>query len=213
MGNRGRINPSKYVFKRKIEEHVMSRFELALHKRGAKWMQSAGFKKIVAKIGIKYAFTPIIPDMCKVRLNRKFKSTGGMYYFDTQHVDISYKIWKRDKKEAFRIIKHEIVHLFIDFNDSLVNVSNGTFEKVCMYAFGFNGDHGAYPYMYTCKECGAKRKMSEKKEWVYCKGCDRKLVTQKELDKIIKIKEIGSEHVVVKPERFGLFKETVLIDI
>lgn len=216
MKNRGGINPGKFTFQKRIEAHEMSRFELALFKKGEKFLQSATFKRISAKIGVKYGYTPTIPDMCKVRLNRKFKTTGGMYYFDTQHIDISYSTWKIDKKAAHRTLKHEIIHLFVDFNYcmSMKNrVSESSFEKTCMFAFGFNGDHGAYPYMYTCKDCGTKKKTSEKRVQVFCRGCRKNLITQTEYNKLLKVQAIGSKYAPGNVDRYGLFKETKLIDI
>jgi len=216
MGNRGGINPGASLKSRKVENHEMNKSETHLFKKGQQLLQSKSFANIVTKIAKKYDFVPIIPEMCKVILNKRLKKTLGFYYSSTIHIEINYNHYKTDKKRAYKTLKHEIVHLFVDYNFTLSmknKPSYTSFERTCMYAFGFNGAHGAYPYMYTCQECGSKQKMSHKSDKIFCRTCGNTLITQKEYDKLVKVKEIGSKYATVNLNRYGLFKETQLIDI
>ena len=79
----------------------MTRSEMALFKKGEEYINSKTFERNMKKVGKKFGFEPVKPEMVPVYLRKNLKNSWGVCHWT--HITISHDHWKINSKNSLQI--------------------------------------------------------------------------------------------------------------
>lgn len=116
-------------------------------------------QKLVESISLAFFARPFTH---QVKINRRFKTTGGRYHLDDHHLEINaHFLSERYRAELIGIIKHELCHYHLhlahrgyrhcdqDFKDLLKEVGGSRYAP----DIGLRRKR-KFHYLYRCQSCG-----------------------------------------------------------